>query len=247
MKFLSIRWKIIGILIFSNIFLGLIILFVINNQVSKTLETELIERGRSIGAGMGRVAAPNILEQDVVALKQIITDALSFESVEYILIQDYDQSYLTDTYNGLIPEELTSRNVESNENPVELIQFNDDGRKCYDIVVPVEEGDLGYIRVGMMESYISNKVSATNNFIILSILVVTLAGILVTYFLANRIIKPILYLTSRANEISTGKLEEKVKVSTNDEIKDLAEAVERLRESLNMALERLKKHQTMRI
>ena len=82
--------------------------------------------------------------------------------------------------------------------------------------------------------------------IIITILTVTLIGIIITYFLSNRILKPILYLTVRANEISTGNLEEEVTVKTNDEIKHLAEAVERLRESLNLALTRLKKHQAQR-
>jgi HAMP domain-containing protein len=61
------------------------------------------------------------------------------------------------------------------------------------------------------------------------------------------IIKPILYLANCANEISRGKLEDKVQVKTNDEILYLSEAIERLRESLNMALERLEKHKTSRI
>ena len=38
------------------------------------------------------------------------------------------------------------------------------------------------------------------------------------YFVANKIIKPILYLADCANEISRGKLEDKIEVKTNDEI-----------------------------
>ena len=67
------------------------------------------------------------------------------------------------------------------------------------------------------------------------------------YFLASRIINPILTLAHRANEISTGKLGEQVTVRTNDEINYMAEAVERLRESLNIALARLNKNKTIRI
>ncbi len=100
----------------------------------------------------------------------------------------------------------------------------------YDIVVPVEEGSLGFIRIGMKRSYITDKVQKTNNYIFLSVLIVTFIGIVIVYFLANRIINPILNLAHRANEISTGKLGEKVAIETNDEINYMAEAVERLRE-----------------
>jgi HAMP domain-containing protein len=65
--------------------------------------------------------------------------------------------------------------------------------------------------------------------------------------LANKIINPILKLAKRANEISTGKLDEKVMITTNDEINYMAEAVERLRESLNIALARLNKNKSIRI
>jgi len=42
-------------------------------------------------------------------------------------------------------------------------------------------------------------------------------------------------------------LDEKVQVKTNDEIHHLGEALERLRESVIIALDRLKKRQTTRI
>ena len=81
----------------------------------------------------------------------------------------------------------------------------------------------------------------------LSVLIITFLGIIIVYFLANKIINPILNLAKRANEISTGKLEEQVAIKTNDEINYMAEAVERLRESLNIALARLNKSKTIRI
>jgi HAMP domain-containing protein len=72
-------------------------------------------------------------------------------------------------------------------------------------------------------------------------------GIIVVYFLANKIIKPILRLADRANAISRGDLEESVAIKTNDEINYMAEAVERLRESLNIALARLDKNKKTRL
>jgi len=245
----SLRWKISGILIFSNLFLGILITYIVNNMLTETLENELIERGRAIGQDLARYSAPQILEEDVVGLKQIITSALAYESVEYVLIQNSESRMISDTYNGQVPPELTERSIFGNINyqKPQIVFLKNIDEECYDINIPVEEGDLGYVRIGMRKSYIDERVQKTNNYVLLTVVIVTLAGIIIVYFLANKIIRPILYLTKRANEISTGKLEEKVSVDTRDEIKDLANAVERLRESLNLALERLKKHQTLRI
>lgn len=249
MKFLSLRWKISGILVFSNLFLGILLVFIVNSTVTDSLEKELIERGRTIATDIAKYSAPQILDEDKVALKEIITNSQSSESVEYIIIHNFDMEILTDTYNGQVPDAIVKKDIENIDHtaPPEIINDPESEMACYDIVVPVEEGDLGYIRVGMKSEYIKEQVSKPIESIIITILTVTLIGIIITYFLSNRILKPILYLTIRANEISTGKLEEKVTVKTNDEIKHLAEAVERLRESLNLALARLKKHQTQRI
>jgi HAMP domain-containing protein/predicted regulator of Ras-like GTPase activity (Roadblock/LC7/MglB family) len=249
MKFLSLRWKISGILVFSNIFLGAIVIFIVHRSVSESLENELIERGNTIAINLSHYTGELILEEDNIGLTEIISSLLSFETAQYILIQSSDGRIISDTFNGNIPQELQAREVglEINEYVPQLIMLTDLNEECYDIVVPVEEGSLGYIRIGMKKSYVAEKVKETNTYIMLSILIVTLIGIIIVYFLANRIINPILKLANRANEISTGKLEDKVTIKTNDEINYMAEAVERMRESLNIALARLNKNKTIRI
>ena len=249
MKFLSLRWKISGILIFSNLFLGLIILWIVNRTVTSSLEAEVIERGKTIASDIARFSAELILEEDIIALRELITSSLSFESVQYILIQDVDLQMLTDTFNGDVPEELTRRSIDSeiNQKKPQLINIASLNTYCYDIVYPVEEGSLGFIRVGMKQEYITNIVSQTNNYIILTVLAITVIGIIIVYFLANKIIRPIISLANRANEISRGKLEEKIEIQTTDEINYMAEAVERLRESLKIALARMDKTKTVRI
>jgi HAMP domain-containing protein len=249
MKFLSLRWKISGILVLSNLILGLIIVIIVNQTVSENLSKELIERGRTIALNLAQYSAEQIMDEDVVGLRQLITGSLSFESVAYILIQSSEDSVLVDTYNGDIPQELLQKsnsNVDLDKLP-ELVYIREADMECFDIWEPVEEGDLGYIRIGMKKAYIDELVYQTNLILISAIFGITLLGILVVLFLANRIIKPILYLTARADDISKGELEEKVSVGTNDEIESLGQALERLRESVKIALDRLKKQQTLRM
>ena len=249
MKFLSLRWNISGILVLSNLFLGLIIVFIVNQTVSENLSKELIERGRTIALNLAQYSAEQILEEDVVGLRQLITGSLSFESVAYILIQTEEDSILVDTYNGDIPQELLQKLKSSVdlEKPPELVYISESDMECFDIWEPVEEGYLGHIRIGMKKDYIDQSIYETNLILISTIFGITLLGIIIVLFLANKIIKPILYLTARADDISKGELEEKVSVGTNDEIESLGQALERLRESVKIALDRLKKQQTLRM
>jgi HAMP domain-containing protein len=248
-RYLGLRWKISGVLIISNLVLGLLIIIIVNNKVTESLEKELIERGRTIAINLANYSAAQIMAKDVIGLRQIISGDMAFESVGYILIQDSEGTILADNFNGQVPKELTSINVIGleNYNVPNSISLQDPIGNCYDIIAPVEEGFLGYVRVGMKIDYVNEAVRRTNMIIIFTIIGITLAGMAIVLFLANRIIKPILYLTRRADDLSQGKLDEKVGVNTNDEIQNLGEALERLRESVKIALERLKKHQTLRI
>jgi len=244
-KFISLRWKISGVLIISNFILGILMVIIVNHTVTSSLSKELIERGRTIAVDLGHYSAELLLEKDRVGLKQIIMGSLNSESVEYILIQDDEKDILADTYNGQVPVVLTKAEMAGDLTP-QIVDL-DEENSAYDIWVPVEEGELGYIRVGMKKSYITDSVYETNLIVIGAIVIITLIGIVVVLILANRIIKPILYLTERADQISQGNLEEEVKVNTKDEIESLGMALERLRESVKIALERLKKHQTLRM
>ncbi|MGD9487089.1 MAG: HAMP domain-containing protein [Calditrichaceae bacterium] len=249
MKFISLKWKISSILIISNLLLGLLIVFIVNKTVSESLEKELIERGRTIAVNLSSFSAELILAEDEIGLRHLITGDLNFESVEYILIHDSEGRILADTYNGQVPEVLKNKSLEGrtvDELP-ELITLQDNDLTCYDITGPVQDGYLGYIRVGMKKAYVDETVRTTIFIVILTILSITFIGIVIVIFLANRIIKPILYLTRKADDISQGNLDEKIFVKTNDEIQSLGEALERLRESVKIALDRLKKRQTLRI
>jgi HAMP domain-containing protein len=245
---ISLRWKIGGILVLSNIILGIVLVFIINGEVSETVEREVIERGKTVASNLANYASEQILSEDVIGLKQTISTAQNFESVEYIIIQDSDKEVLAKTFNTAIPKEIEEMLSKTDEDINSISYSGENGDiNCYDIVMPVESGYLGFIRVGMKQEYIEKAVSEINLLIIGIIGGITLLGILVILILANKIISPIIYLTARADDISQGKLDERVVVNTNDEIHNLGLALERLRESVVIALDRLKKRQTTRI
>ncbi len=111
MKFISLRWKISGILILSNLLLGAIIVFIVHRSVTESLENEFIERGKSLGLDLSQYIGELILEEDVVGLTGIITRLLSFETAQYIVIHNSEGNIISDTFNGNVPQELSTRTV----------------------------------------------------------------------------------------------------------------------------------------
>ena len=244
---ISLRWKISGILLVSNLILGLALVLLINRTVAHKIEGELVERGRVLAANLANYSSEPILSEDKFGLKKIISDALSFESVKYILIQDGEKNILADTFNGDVPLEIKNILQETNRKGVHDITLKDSGTRCCEIVQPVQDGYLGYIRVGMKQDYIDKAVYDINKLIVYIVGGLTIFGIIVVLFLANRIISPLIYLTQKADEISQGKLDERIVVNTHDEIENLGAALERLRESVKIALDRLKNRRSTRI
>ncbi len=244
---ISLRWKISGILLISNLILGIVLVFIINRTVASKIEMELVERGRVLAANLANYSAEPILSEDKFGLKKIISDALSFESVKYILIQDGEKNILADTFNGDIPLAVKEILPQTDGEKIHDLTLKQSGTRCCEIVQPVQDGDLGYIRVGMKQDYIDKAVTDINKLVLLIVTVITLFGIIIVLFLANRIISPLMYLTQKADEISQGELNEKISVKTHDEIQDLGEALERLRESVKISLHLLKNRRTTRI
>ncbi|MCI0513215.1 HAMP domain-containing protein [candidate division KSB1 bacterium] len=82
--------------------------------------------------------------------------------------------------------------------------------------------------------------TSTTITIAVSIFAIVIATIL-SIVLGRNLSRPIIQLTRAADAISLGDLSKSVSVKTRDEISDLAEAIERMRTSLQKAMERLRK------
>ena len=249
MKFISLRWKISGILLITNLLIGVFLIFFVSGQVRQNLGTELIAKGRIIAKDLAHFLVEQIYSEDQAGLNELISGSISYESVEYVLIQKADMTVLADTYNGQVPQLLIDQKIpEFNEKKEPSLLTLPDETSIFDIWQPVEDGDLGYVRVGIRQDYVRKIIMKTAVKVISTIgAAIVLAWLVIILLISKYIIKPLMYLTNSADKISQGKLEQKVSLKTKDEIELLADALERLRESVKIALARLKKHQTMRM
>lgn len=92
----------------------------------------------------------------------------------------------------------------------------------------------------MVNKFKKNLTVSTTITLIVSILAIII-GMLLSIFLGRSMNRPIVSLTKIADAISLGDLSKPVTVNTNDEIGDLAKSIDRMRMSLQKAMERLRK------
>jgi two-component system phosphate regulon sensor histidine kinase PhoR len=231
----------IGTLLFSSL-----ILYLTYRYVNETLTDSLIEQGRIVAANIAELAAEKIILEDLVELKAIIEKYRYYSNIEYILIENFNGQVETDTYNGQIPMEIRTGHPQTDfsEDPgygVTLIDMNTQNTQIYDIKHSIKEGLLGFVRVGMKKSYVDEKIKETILYLSIVFLVGIFLAITLTIFIITlQFSRPIAHLTDMAYKISMGEFDKPVRVAVKNEIGILAEAIERMRESLKSSIERLK-------
>ncbi len=247
-NYISLRWKIGAFILIGTFLFSLIILTITYRYVNKILTESLIEQGRIVAANISELAAEKLIEDDIVSLKSIIEKYKYYSNIQYILIEDFNNQIKTDTYNGDVPREIVEGHVfkEADDNKsyqVQKITIASENTRVYDILEPIKEGLLGFVRVGMRQSYVENHLKSTILFLGIVFLGGTFLAIILAIFIVTlQITRPISYLTDMAYKISMGDFNSPVRVAVKNEIGILSEAIERMRESLKTSIERLRKH-----
>ena len=123
------------------------------------------------------------------------------------------------------------------------IYTRDTGETMWDVATPifVKGKQWGNFRLGLSITSlqkVKKDLLLQLTGIMVSILLISTVAIIYTI---NTILKPLTVLTQIASKMADGDVNEKVIVSSRDEIGDLAEVLERMRISLKSAMERLMK------
>jgi len=99
---------------------------------------------------------------------------------------------------------------------------------------------IGYARVGLSLSHIEESISNIIDFGLSVILSFLMLGILATYMLAKMLTKQINVLTKGVKSIRDGHLDQRIALTTKDEIADLAEAFNEMSQRLQHTIGKLK-------
>jgi HAMP domain-containing protein len=115
------------------------------------------------------------------------------------------------------------------------------GQPVYETQVPLLDGQLGAVHVGLWADTVQQDVRGTVLSIVGLIALCLAIGIAMSIMIASRTIRPLLELKSIADDISRGHLDTAVSFQSNDEVGELARSLERMRASLKAAMVRLNK------
>ncbi len=234
----SLKWKIGAALGGTVLLFGILVLGVVFYLTGNALRRQMDFRSSAIATNLSDAAAPYVSRRSVLELDALVTKYGRLEGVAYALIQNGKGEIVASSAQP-VPVELTNLKPDHQSRTAASRGLVVSGRPVYETRAPVLEGQLGAVRVGLWEDNIRADVQNTLLPIMLITAICLGAGALLSVFVASTVIKPIIGLAAAADAISRGQLDVPIVLRSDDEIGELARAIERMRASLKAAITRL--------
>ena len=133
------------------------------------------------------------------------------------------------------------RAAQNKEPLLKQIYHRDTGETMWDISAPimVKGKHWGGFRIGFsLNKTLKAKADLMSKLTAIMVGILLLATVLV-FVIVNGALAPLVRLTRVAGQLADGRVEEKIEKTSNDEIGQLADVLERLRVSLKAAMDRL--------
>ena len=205
------------------------VVFVHNRML---LEKELDKRGAEIGNSIAAMGSESIILDERFVLHEIAAKARrGSDDIRYIMIVDYAGEILAHTFGDGFPAGLPlelppglPRPDAGSETAYAVTRYRSNEGPFREVVVPVERGAVGYVRVGLTEQ--DMRLILENNikdFSFITLVVCLLAAVVATR-LAYRIVHPIDQLAQAAGQIRQGNYGVRIAPDDQAEVGRLASA-----------------------
>src|SRR5262245_3858371 len=237
----GLKWKIGGIYTGVMFVLAVCVIAVVYQLAGSMLRDQLDRRSLAIATNFSDAAAGHVASRNALALHTLARKYTLLDGVAYAYVKSDRGEILAQTF-GTFPQELQPETANSPNRQPRQRELRWAGRVVYETAVPVLEGQMGSVHIGFWGDSLHNEIQRALVPIIAVIAVVPFVGALLSFLLAQWIVRPIVGLTKIADKVTVGDLERSVGgdcVSARDEIGDLARALERMRSSLKAAMLRL--------
>jgi len=243
----SIRTKILGIVLALVLLLGLGVTLQVRQTVVRTMEAQLQEQSISVARDLAARATDLLLINDLYSLHQLLQATLNNNaSVRYAFVIDPQGRVLVHTFGNGFPIGLLDANQAGPDEHHRTRLVNTDEGPIWDTAVPIFEGRAGTARVGLSEVMVNRAVESVTGQLLLTTVVVSLIGITAAAFLTWLLTRPILNLVQAAKAVGRGDFTQQVHRWADDEIGELSVAFNEMVVALRRAGEERAEREQLR-
>lgn len=230
---LSIFHKLTTTTISLVLLLGALLSYVTLTALHELNSRQLEKRGLEIAGHVASLISSPILVNDLYTLGEILHEFKNeTEDLRYLLVFDHSGRLLSHTFPSALPKGLRNANPIPLRTEPRIIELDTNEGLLRDILVPVENGAIGYIRAGLSEDFSKSLISKT----IASLMGITAAfcsvAALFGVLLSRYITSPVDKLVAAAQSIATGHLDSRAVVGAGDELGKLANAFNKMAQEL---------------
>jgi len=211
--------------------------FVIQDIQYGIIEGEFRNEGFLLATNLASEITNNFLLNDMVEIRKSVENAKnSFPEIDYIFVTDSQGIVLVHTFENGFPKALINFTKPENVRKEEIL--NTENGTIHEFDASLFK-NIGYVHIGLSENRIRAQIlDASRKLLFLAISAMVLGGVFV-YFIGKRLTEPVLRLTEGAKRINNGFLGQKIEVSSNDEMSELARTFNDMASSLDQKIEEL--------
>ncbi|MBI4308229.1 MAG: HAMP domain-containing protein [Chloroflexi bacterium] len=230
---LSFRIKVALLLSMVVLLLGVIAVINARNDMRRILGTELERRGEAIAKDLAASSVAPLLTADLYGLYELVNRTkINNLDIRYILIVAPGGDTRVNTFGERVPRGLVEANVLSPGLSRQVRRLKTEEGVIRDIAVPILGARGGTVRVGMSDRNVEVAVAQNSQALVLLVAVAVVLGLIVSYWLAYYLTRPLSQLLRAVQSVGGGNLSQRIPSPGGDEVGQLAQAFNVMTEAL---------------
>ncbi|NOR88334.1 MAG: two-component sensor histidine kinase [Bacteroidales bacterium] len=207
---LPLFWKFAIISTIIVVMFGSINIFLLWNSVYQSFEKEIDKRCTVLAKIIAEKALTPIVYNDDLSLHNILDEIKQSDpSISYIFILNNNFELIAHTYDINIPKGLIDANsLNANEINIKVIKANNfDFTIIRDIAFPILNGEIGTVRLGIVEEQIRHEMIRATKYLMVMVISFFIIGITGAFYFSHLITSPIKKISQKAQIIDLDSID----------------------------------------
>ncbi len=241
----SLRVKMIGLVIFTAIFIGVLMILEIYFIFPEFNTIQLRELSTSMSKELSLQSVNYILDDNMFQLTKLLKDAvISNPDLIYAFIENNKGRVIASNFSDGFPLVLLKINNKHFQSQ-SVLNIKTTNANVWDTKMPILKGELGIVRVGISAKRSGSIITSLIGSVAFAVVIAIIVGVIISSIIAWFIMMPIADLSKAAKAIGNGKYI-KVQPSSSDELGELISTFNEMSNSLRMLESERNEKESMR-
>jgi PAS domain S-box-containing protein len=211
--------------------------FVIQDIETGIIEGEFRNVGLLLANNLASEITNNILIDDLVEVAKSVDNAKkNYPEIDYVYVTNLQGYVIVHSFDKGFPKALMNFTKPEKTGNEEI--FQTEKGVIHEFDAPLFK-NIGYVHIGLSENRVRAQIlDASRKLLYLAISAMVLGGVF-AYFIGKRLTEPVLRLTDGAKRINKGILDQKIDVSSKDEMSELANTFNDMSSNLEQKINEL--------